>query len=87
VSFTAITLCVASQRVFIIVVYFVIDSVQKIWIRPHIYIYDRLTMTDTKHEPYHYNRTTHGNESADIITGCRAFIQVKGKVVPVIFFN
>jgi hypothetical protein len=32
VSFTAITLCVASQRVFI-VVYFVIDSVLKIWIR------------------------------------------------------
>jgi hypothetical protein len=29
-SFAAITLCVASQRVFIIVVYFVIDSVRKI---------------------------------------------------------
>jgi hypothetical protein len=31
VSFAAITLCIASQRVFIVlVVYFVIDSVQKI---------------------------------------------------------
>jgi hypothetical protein len=30
VSFAAVTLCVASQRVFIFVVYFVIDSVQKL---------------------------------------------------------
>jgi hypothetical protein len=30
VSFATITLCVASQRVFIVVVYFVIDSVRKI---------------------------------------------------------
>jgi hypothetical protein len=30
VSFAAITLCVASQRVFIAVVYFVIDSVRKL---------------------------------------------------------
>jgi hypothetical protein len=30
VSFAAITLCVASQEVFIIVVYFVIDSVRKL---------------------------------------------------------
>jgi hypothetical protein len=30
VSFTAIILCVASQRVFIVVVYFVIDSVRKL---------------------------------------------------------
>jgi hypothetical protein len=30
VSFAAITLCVASQRVFIVIVYFVIDSVQKL---------------------------------------------------------
>jgi hypothetical protein len=29
VSFAAITLCVASQRVFIVAVYFVIDSVRK----------------------------------------------------------
>jgi hypothetical protein len=38
VSFAAITLCVASQRVFI-VVSFVIDSVRKFWIHTHIYIY------------------------------------------------
>jgi uncharacterized membrane protein len=30
VSFAVITLCVASQRVFIVVVYFVIDSVRKL---------------------------------------------------------
>jgi hypothetical protein len=30
VSFTTITFCVASQRVFIVVVYFVIDSVRKL---------------------------------------------------------
>jgi hypothetical protein len=30
VSFTAITLCVASQRVFIVVVYFVIYSFRKL---------------------------------------------------------
>jgi hypothetical protein len=30
VSFVAITFCVASQRVFIVVVYFVIDSVRKL---------------------------------------------------------
>jgi hypothetical protein len=30
VSFAAITLCVASQRVFVVVVYFVIDSVRKL---------------------------------------------------------
>jgi hypothetical protein len=35
VSFTAITLCVASQRVFIVVsVYFVIDSVRKLFDTP-----------------------------------------------------
>jgi hypothetical protein len=30
VNFAAITLCVASQRVFIVVAYFVIDSVRKL---------------------------------------------------------
>jgi hypothetical protein len=29
-NFAAITLCVASQRVFVVVVYFVIDSVRKL---------------------------------------------------------
>jgi hypothetical protein len=44
VSFTATTLCVASQRVLfaaaavvvVVVVYFDIDSVRKLWIHPHI---------------------------------------------------
>jgi hypothetical protein len=35
VSFAAITLCIASQRV-LIVVYFVVDSVRKFWIHPRI---------------------------------------------------
>jgi hypothetical protein len=30
VSFAAVTLCVASKRVFIVVVYFIIDSVRKL---------------------------------------------------------
>jgi hypothetical protein len=34
VSFVAITLCVASQQVFIVVVYFVIDSVRKLLVTP-----------------------------------------------------
>jgi hypothetical protein len=34
VSFAAITLCVASQRVFIVAVYFVIDSVRKLLVTP-----------------------------------------------------
>jgi len=39
VNFAVITLCVASQRVFIVVaVYFVIDSIRKFWILPHMYV-------------------------------------------------
>jgi hypothetical protein len=34
VSFAAITLCVASQEVFIVVVYFVIDSVRNLLVTP-----------------------------------------------------
>jgi len=37
--FAAITLCVASQRVFIVVVYFVIDSVRKILDTPTCFIF------------------------------------------------
>jgi hypothetical protein len=33
VSFAAVTICVASQRVFIVVVYFVIDSVPKLCVQ------------------------------------------------------
>jgi uncharacterized membrane protein len=44
VSFAAITLCVASQRVFIFVsVYFVVDSVRKLWIHPSI---TQISVTD-----------------------------------------
>jgi hypothetical protein len=40
VSFAAITLCVASQRVFVVVsVYFVIDSVRKLLDTPSYIIY------------------------------------------------
>jgi hypothetical protein len=40
VSFAAITLCVSSQRVLIVVVYFVFDSVRKLLDTPsYIYIY------------------------------------------------
>jgi hypothetical protein len=46
VSFAAITLCVASQRVFIVVsVYFVIDSVRKLLDTPSyntIYIFSKV---------------------------------------------
>jgi hypothetical protein len=35
VSFAAITFCVASQRVFTVIVYFVINSVRKLWLHPH----------------------------------------------------
>jgi hypothetical protein len=34
VSFTAITLCVVSQHIFIIVVYIIIDSVRKLLDKP-----------------------------------------------------
>jgi hypothetical protein len=37
VSFAAITLCVASQRVFFFVVYFVIDSVRELLDTPSYY--------------------------------------------------
>jgi hypothetical protein len=40
VSFAAITLCVASQRVFVISVYFVTDSVRKLLDTPS-YVADR----------------------------------------------
>jgi hypothetical protein len=37
VSFAVITLCVASQRVFVVLVYFVIDSVRKLSNIPSYY--------------------------------------------------
>jgi hypothetical protein len=38
VSFAAITLCVASQRVFIVVVYFVMTQSGNFWIHPRIFL-------------------------------------------------
>jgi hypothetical protein len=35
VSFAAITLCVASQRVFVVVFYFVMTQSGNFWIHPH----------------------------------------------------
>jgi hypothetical protein len=42
VSFAAITLCVASQRVFIAVVYFVIDSVRELLDTPSYLLFMNL---------------------------------------------
>jgi hypothetical protein len=44
VSHAAITLCVASQRVFIVVVYFVMDSVRKLLDTNCIILYTKLYM-------------------------------------------
>jgi hypothetical protein len=44
VSFSAITLCVASQRVFIIIFYFVIDSVRKLLDTSLCVLYVRLLL-------------------------------------------
>jgi hypothetical protein len=41
VSFAAITLCVASRRVFIVIVYFVIDSVRKLLDTPSYACYTK----------------------------------------------
>jgi hypothetical protein len=38
VSFVAITLCVASQRVFVVVVYFVVTQSGNFWIKPRVYL-------------------------------------------------
>jgi uncharacterized membrane protein len=53
VSFAAITLCVASQRVFIIIVlvYFVIDSVRKVLDTPS---YSVLTRFETRPDIHLY---------------------------------
>jgi hypothetical protein len=37
VSFAAITLCVASQRVFIVVVYLIMTQSGNFWIHPHMH--------------------------------------------------
>jgi hypothetical protein len=49
VSFAAITVCVASQRVFIVVVYFVIGSVRKLLDIPSYMILEERDMKFWKH--------------------------------------
>jgi hypothetical protein len=51
VSFAAITLCVASQRVFV-VVYFVINSVWKLFIYPRIAFPVKLVQVRSRTEHY-----------------------------------
>jgi hypothetical protein len=54
VSFAAITLCVASQRVFIVVIYFVTDSVRKLLDTPSYFdkkITHRIEMCDEDFVP------------------------------------
>jgi hypothetical protein len=46
VGFAATTLCVASQRVLIIVVYFVIDSVRKLLDTPSYILYIEMNGTE-----------------------------------------
>jgi hypothetical protein len=54
VSFVAITLCVASQRVFIIVVYFVIDSVRKLLDTPSCLTFgSRILFSDIQQNRIH----------------------------------
>jgi hypothetical protein len=45
VSFAAITLCVASQRMFVVVVYFVIASVRKLLDTPPYFVSETLIKT------------------------------------------
>jgi hypothetical protein len=62
VSFAAKTICVASQRGFIIVIYFVIDSVRKLLDTPsfthilnegiHFYFINVLSSTENKVSPH-----------------------------------
>jgi hypothetical protein len=48
VSFPSITICIASQRVFIVVVYFVINSVRKLLDTPsYVYEIGDVTVTGT----------------------------------------
>jgi hypothetical protein len=68
VSIAAITLCVASQRVFIFVVYFVIDSVRKLLDTPLYLSYS----THLKSFPYVHVKSefvlsTHRNSRLRII--------------------
>jgi hypothetical protein len=48
VNFVSITLCVASQRVFIVVVYFVIDSVRKLLDTPSYVAFNKARSDEHK---------------------------------------
>jgi hypothetical protein len=56
-SFAALTFCAVSQRMFIVVsVYFVIDSVRKLWIRPRMHFFHFPNpgyMSRPFHPPWH----------------------------------
>jgi hypothetical protein len=57
-SFAAITLCVASQRVFVVVVYFVTTQSGNFWIHPHIIHFKVITWG-----PYLVRRFTESSPS------------------------
>jgi hypothetical protein len=57
VGFVAITLCVASQRVFVVVVYFVIDSVRKLLDIPsYSWICKRMNSKESQNMTQQYHR-------------------------------
>jgi hypothetical protein len=70
VSFTVITLCVASQRVFVVVVvvYFVIDTVRKILDTPS-YMYFEVKQLN----PFKYTIYNHSLTSEHILSSCWLF--------------
>jgi hypothetical protein len=55
VSFAAITFCVASQRVFILVVYFIMTQSGNFWIHPRIWQFKwsvgRLVVSESEEAP------------------------------------
>jgi len=76
VSFATITLCVASQRVFIIVVYFVIDSVRKILDTPS-YITTKKTTTWVCLSVCLWNCTNRQTDTNEFIKIKRIVLQIK----------
>jgi hypothetical protein len=67
VSFAAIILCVASQRVFVVVVYFVIDSVQKLLDTPsHVFYLFTFVSASTDRS----KRTTKNNVTVELESWC-----------------
>jgi hypothetical protein len=69
-SFAAITLCVASQRVFIVVsVYFVMDSVRNLLVTPS---YIHFTLVRTRYPRSRRGMTPITNKSVRVQAGCMA---------------